>query len=196
ITDRDPGALAKSVERVISLPDDYERLLTASPEAELGVGVTEDTLAGLFYTGGTTGASKGVMLSHRNLMANTVHWLLALQQGRGDGFFLLGRRVPARGAGGGADDDRRHGRGTASAAAGGRDRALGGSRWIAHRDRSRPSSAHRLPARRVHSPLRRHRDGAPRDRVASRGNPARRRPRPLVRTGRGRRRPQGPACSR
>ena len=54
ITDRDPGALAKSVERVISLPDDYERLLTASPEAELGVGVTEDTLAGLFYTGGTT----------------------------------------------------------------------------------------------------------------------------------------------
>jgi long-chain acyl-CoA synthetase len=73
ITDRDPGALAKTVEQVISLPDDYERLLAAAPEVELGAGVTEDSLAGLFYTGGTTGASKGVMLSHRNLMANTVH---------------------------------------------------------------------------------------------------------------------------
>ena len=31
------------------------------------------TLAGLFYTGGTTGSSKGVMLTHANLMANAVH---------------------------------------------------------------------------------------------------------------------------
>ena len=98
ITDRDPGALAKSVERVISLPDDYERLLTASPEAELGVGVTEDTLAGLFYTGGTTGASKGVMLSHRNLMANTVHWLVALQQGREDVFLVMAPMFHAAGS--------------------------------------------------------------------------------------------------
>src|SRR5262245_61263329 len=52
ITDRDPGALANAVERVISLPDQYETLLTTAPEAELGVGITEDTLAGLFYTGG------------------------------------------------------------------------------------------------------------------------------------------------
>ena len=32
-------------------------------------------LAGLFYTGGTTGASKGVMLTHRNLIANALNWL-------------------------------------------------------------------------------------------------------------------------
>jgi long-chain acyl-CoA synthetase len=98
ITDRDPGALAKSVEQVISVPDDYERLLAAAPEAELGVGVTEDTLAGLFYTGGTTGASKGVMLSHRNLMANTVHWLVATQQGPEDTFLVMAPMFHAAGS--------------------------------------------------------------------------------------------------
>jgi long-chain acyl-CoA synthetase len=73
ITDRDPGGLGDLVDSVISLPDDYESLLAEARTMELGVGVTEDTLAGLFYTGGTTGASKGVMLSHRNLISNTFH---------------------------------------------------------------------------------------------------------------------------
>src|SRR4029453_12856026 len=89
ITDRDPGALATLVERVICLPEDYEVLLAQAPEAELGVGVTEDTLAGLFYTGGTTGASKGVMLSHRNLIANTTNWLIAAQQGPEDTYLVM-----------------------------------------------------------------------------------------------------------
>src|SRR3989449_9128845 len=69
ITDREPGALATTVERVIRLPGDYETLLAQAPEAELGVGVTEDSLAGLFYTGGATGGSQRGMLSHRNLLA-------------------------------------------------------------------------------------------------------------------------------
>ena len=98
ITDRDPGGLARSVEQVISLPDDYERLLATAPEAELGVGVTESSLAGLFYTGGTTGASKGVMLTHRNLIANTTNWLVALQQGPDDTFLVMAPMFHAAGS--------------------------------------------------------------------------------------------------
>lgn len=76
ITDREPGALADVVDRVIRIDTgEYETMLAAAPESEPVVG--PDTLAGLFYTGGTTGASKGVMLTHSNLMANAVHTQLA-----------------------------------------------------------------------------------------------------------------------
>ena len=35
----------------------------------------EHDLAGIFYTGGTTGAAKGVMLTHGNLVANAFHFM-------------------------------------------------------------------------------------------------------------------------
>ena len=76
ICDRDPGGLAEIVERVIRIDTgEYEELLAGAPESTPEV--SPDTLAGLFYTGGTTGASKGVMLTHANLMANAVHTQLA-----------------------------------------------------------------------------------------------------------------------
>ncbi|MGH8223983.1 MAG: class I adenylate-forming enzyme family protein [Woeseiaceae bacterium] len=75
LSDRDPEALADLVDVVIGMPEEYAAALDAAEETDLGVGVTEDSLAGLFYTGGTTGASKGVMLTHRNLVANAFHYM-------------------------------------------------------------------------------------------------------------------------
>jgi len=80
ITDRDPAPFADLVQHVVGMPDEYESLIASAAPWPLGDGVTENDLAGLFYTGGTTGASKGVMLTHRNLIANTYHWLLTAPQ--------------------------------------------------------------------------------------------------------------------
>lgn len=71
LTDRAPSALDSFFERVIRLPDGYEQAIADAEPADLGVDVNENDLAGIFYTGGTTGKAKGVMLTHRNLMANT-----------------------------------------------------------------------------------------------------------------------------
>ncbi len=100
ITDRDPGALGELVDTVISLPDEYESLLAGALAAELGVGITEDTLAGLFYTGGTTGESKGVMLSHRNLISNTFHNMTIAQLSQDDVWLILAPMYHAAGTNG------------------------------------------------------------------------------------------------
>jgi len=98
ITDRDPGGLADVVEHVVSVPDQYEALVAGGPEQELGDEVTSDTLAGLFYTGGTTGASKGVMLSHGNLIANAYHMLVTQSLRPGDRFAVIAPMFHAAGS--------------------------------------------------------------------------------------------------
>jgi long-chain acyl-CoA synthetase len=72
-TDRDPGGLAALVDRVVRIDlGEYEALLESCDEVPFDEdAINEDDVAGLFYTGGTTGASKGVMLTHRNLLANS-----------------------------------------------------------------------------------------------------------------------------
>ena len=51
---------------------DYEALLAAARPFAGSIGADND-LAGIFYTGGTTGRSKGVMLSHNNIMSNALN---------------------------------------------------------------------------------------------------------------------------
>ncbi|GAA4794374.1 long-chain fatty acid--CoA ligase [Actinomycetospora chlora] len=61
--------------RVVDTTTEYETLLDgAEPVAPLRAPAEHD-LAGIFYTGGTTGAAKGVMLSHGNLVANAFHFM-------------------------------------------------------------------------------------------------------------------------
>ena len=100
LTDRDPGPLADAVDRVVRMPDEYDELLAAATPMPLGQGITEDTLAGLFYTGGTTGKSKGVMLSHRNLLSNTFNWMLTLPHRPDDVSLIMAPLFHAAGSNG------------------------------------------------------------------------------------------------
>jgi long-chain acyl-CoA synthetase len=63
----------------------WERLMRRTPGDFQPVPVTADDLAVLLYTGGTTGTPKGVMLSHRNLVANAIQtrvWFPDLREGK------------------------------------------------------------------------------------------------------------------
>ena len=73
--------------------DEYERsladIIAAGGYAELAPGAGDDPIL-LFYTGGTTGKSKGVMLSHCNMLSNTACAVDAYLMEDGWNFIILG----------------------------------------------------------------------------------------------------------
>ena len=77
ITDRDAGALGELVEHVITIESEYEQLIDGVAAQSLGVDISPEDVAALFYTGGTTGSPKGVMLTHHNLIANAFNKIVA-----------------------------------------------------------------------------------------------------------------------
>ena len=63
----------------------YCRLLAGKNKRSPSIYVSPDDLAVIQYTGGTTAEAKGVMLSHRNLVANTLQtrqWMADAQEGK------------------------------------------------------------------------------------------------------------------
>jgi len=68
-----PEAMHAAVTTIEIGSSGYAQLL--STPAVVPVDTPPDALAWLFYTSGTTGRSKGAMLSHRNLMAMTLSYL-------------------------------------------------------------------------------------------------------------------------
>ncbi len=92
-----PGPFAILVERalrraglMVDVPEGngvyrFKPLLDAHPEAPPSAGPEPDDVALFQYTGGTTGVPKAAMLTHRNLVINTIQlrrWMIALEEGK------------------------------------------------------------------------------------------------------------------
>ncbi len=63
----------------------WRRLLAAHPEAPPAVTIAAEDVALFQYTGGTTGVPKSAMLTHYNLVANTIQvkrWMVTIEDGK------------------------------------------------------------------------------------------------------------------
>ena len=82
--DRLDDAGRKAVEPVFVLGEDYEDLLTGAPDSEPEAEVSPDDVFAIFYTSGTTGTPKGVMITHENFGSAAINHVIAYKLGPDD----------------------------------------------------------------------------------------------------------------
>lgn len=68
----------------------FREILSSYPSSDPGLKISPDDHCLIQYTGGTTGLPKGTMLTHRNMVANTVHTIEWAKPRIGSEVFLSG----------------------------------------------------------------------------------------------------------
>ncbi|HPJ68137.1 MAG TPA: long-chain fatty acid--CoA ligase [Desulfobacteraceae bacterium] len=69
---------------IIALRDAYEDMIAKNSTTEPEIEVVPDDMFGIFYTSGTTGGPKGVMLTHHNFLSAAVNHVIAYQMSPAD----------------------------------------------------------------------------------------------------------------
>lgn len=90
LTDGDIAAASGLVPpgtKIQALGDDFAALVASAGPSAPSLNVHEDDVMSVVYTGGTTGRSKGVMLTHRNRLADAFAMIMSTRMSKSDVWF-------------------------------------------------------------------------------------------------------------